>query len=132
MADNPDRADLMRRIGRSLLLPPDRSGLTVSRSDGTRPVVLALSHDLLVDVLDQVQSVGGAADVVMPQGTGLAVLAMCGGDPAGNADDVPVHPAIEMGMFLSLVIQAGEVRCYVIEPGRHVTADEPHPLLAPA
>ena len=127
-----ERAELSRRVGRAMLLPPEQSGLTVVRADGTRPVVLALPTDTLASVLRQVHELGGSANVVLPRAGNLLVLAVRGDGQHEGTDDVPVYPSTNMGMFLELVLHHGTVRSFLVEPDTAITADEPHPLLAPA
>lgn len=129
---NDERADLMKRVGRAMALPPAQSGLSVTRSDGTRPVVGALASDLVVDVLRRVHESGGAANVVVAEGPRIVVLAMREDGEQPSAQDAVVHRNVTMAMLLAPVRQEGHVRTFVLEPDAVVTVDDPHTLLAPA
>ena len=127
-----ERAALMKRVGRALVLPPEQSGLTVTRADGTRPIVGALGSDLVADVLRAVREAGGSANVVTQDGARIVVLAMREDGNESLADDVAIHSDARMDMLLALIRNEGSVRTFVIEPGEVLTVDAPHPLLAPA
>lgn len=127
-----ERVDLMKRIGRAMLLPADQSGLVARRPDGTRPVIAALATDPVAEVLRAVRSSGGVANVVTADGPHLVVFTVReDGDEIG-ADDIAIHPDTRMDMFLELIRHEHHVRTYVIEPDAVLTVDEPHQLLAPA
>lgn len=127
-----ERAELMRRVGRALILPAEQSGLTVVRSDGTRPVVAALPSDLLADVLQEVRESGGSANVVVREGSRLMVLAMLVSGPVPSTGEVAAHSDMRMDMLLELIRQEGRVRTCVTETGDVLAVDESRPLLAPA
>lgn len=125
------RADLMRRVGPALALPPEQSGLTVVRADGTRPVVAALATDLVSDVVREVRESGGSANVVVREGLRLVVLAMHEAGSESLSGDVARQSDKRMDMLTS-IRQEGRVPTYVTETGDVLTVEEPRLLLAPA
>lgn len=123
------RAEIIRRVGRAMLLPTEQNALKVKRTDGVRPVVVALDDDRVADVLEQVRNAGGAANVVMADGPGLVVLQMRQTATGPSDDDVAIHPDTRMDMLLSLMQQAHHVTTYIVEPDAALTVEEPHLLL---
>lgn len=82
----------------------------VSNSSGTRPIVMALEHELLSAVASRVESVGGSATVYVRFDDGrVSAVALKSTDthaPHPDAVDLgpkPVNEDIELGMLLAYV-----------------------------
>lgn len=68
------RDDLTRQVYARMVNADFRALLTAVAPDGSRPVVVALPSDLVRDVLPRVESLGGAANLVVPVRNGFMVV----------------------------------------------------------
>lgn len=59
-----------------LATPQFRKRLTAKAPDGTHPILVVLPHEPIGALLDQMNTVSGAANVVVPLKGGLAIIAM--------------------------------------------------------
>lgn len=100
-----DRADLTRMIYRKLLDPRFRHRLSARDTEGSHPILVAMRTDRMMAMLHQVESVGGAANVIVPSLNGFLVLAV---EADETPDDAPgavptLDAASTVGAFLELL-----------------------------
>ena len=128
--DRERRNEILRKVMRNVALKNKAKELPVCLKDGTRPIVVALEHDLLSEVMHRVQASGGDANVFVQMDDGniaLASVYLASGRSrrvrkAESLGPQPVHSDIEVGMFVAVCLQYEEgVECAIRLP--HQSAD---------
>lgn len=120
------RADLSKRIFHEIAV--GKLQLSVRAADGSFPVVFALEHELLSEVMQRVETSGGSATTFVEFDDGkiarLAVRSARDHTVPDGAEDLgrePIHEDIEMGMMVVVARQYenGVVATVRIELPRH-------------
>lgn len=114
LSDREQRDSIAARIMKDIVRRNRHSELVVRDGEGVAPIVVALEHDLLSDVIHRVRIAGGSANTFVQMENGLLYLANF--SPATTPTEVatdfgpnPVHRDIEVGMFLLWAIDKGTV-----------------------
>lgn len=86
--------------------------------DGTRQVLIALPDDELGPVFRRIKTMGGTANVAVPDGDDLSVIVFTPfTGKAEHADDCPVGRKSAVGVLLALLRSTGRsARCRMTEP----------------
>ena len=115
MANSTTDREIRDDFARKILSGIVRRGiapLPVSTPDGRKPIVCALDHELLSEVMQRIENAGGLANTFVLGDSGKVVCASflpARGTPGGFEDlgADPVHEDIRIGMFLAVVEQYG-------------------------
>lgn len=96
----------------------NRRNLPVAKADGTRPIVIALDHELLTDVFARVRICGPKANLFVelaankperPNDEVVLFIATVGTRPGSKAEvfsDKPMHEKTTIGMMAEYVLRA--------------------------
>jgi hypothetical protein len=86
--------------------------------NGTRQVLVALPDDALGPVFRRIKSLGGTANVAVPDGDNLAVIVFSpSSGEATQTDECPVSRKSVVGVLLALLQSTGRpARCRLTEP----------------
>jgi hypothetical protein len=104
-------------------LAETRIELPVTRNDGTRPIVVALDDELLVDVMHRVRDAGGAANTFVKMNDGHLELleTRTGTKIPSSATDLgkdPLDKRITIGIIVDVAAHDDNgVRFWVTRPG---------------
>lgn len=102
-----DRQEANRLVYRRLIEPAFRERLTAVDADGNHPILVVLPSDSVDNLLTQLGSVGGAANVVTPFLNGLVALTMhAANNPLATPVDLPrLRRDCTVGVLLAQVLQ---------------------------
>lgn len=121
-----NRTDMTRLIHRKLLDADFRQCLTAQDAEGAHPIVVAMRSDSMITVLRELESVGGAANVVVPALNGF-VAVVIHADPTPEVGFTTATPMLgagsTVGTFLEMLrleVPAGEhCSCRFVVTGQH-------------
>jgi hypothetical protein len=107
-----DRATAL--IFQRLADPEFRYLLTAAAPDGSHPLFIALASDPVETMLEYLDSVGGAGNIVIPYLNGVVVLAVTPADPGdlGVTEPEPLTGDCTVGLFAQRVQVDGDNGVY--------------------
>jgi hypothetical protein len=126
-SDRVRRSQVLRRLMRHMAVDDGARDLPVTLADGTKPIVVALEHERLSEVMHRVHDSGKSANVFVAMDDGLIVraevhLSEKGMTPVSSAENLgpePIHSDIEIGMFVAVGLQYDNgVECAVRLPNQ--------------
>lgn len=131
--DRHRRQDLARQVFHDIAVGGKQDTLRAVAEDGSHPIVVALDHELLSEVMQRVENAGGVANAFVEVKGGKIELifvhltseragrhnALPPNDGAENLGPEPIHRDITIGMMVTVISQyADGVICKVKLP-RH-------------
>jgi hypothetical protein len=113
--DRREDVDLRERVTRlvydNLSDRAFRQCLTATAEDGSRPIIVVLPADPMLELVRKVEAAGGAGNIVMPKANGFVVVAV-ERDAQDDKDAGLLTPDCTAGVFVARVLADGAGNSY--------------------